>query len=198
MLLLLFSMVIEFLTEKLLQVDNFILHCLKSIFDNRIFNPISSFFSLSASPLFLSFLFLFLFFLKNSLRSLLFLYVFSILCVSMVVAILKYLFKRPRPKNPLNSDFPSQSSFYSFPSGHVSRLSAITFSHIIWPLTLILLLWTLCVCVARILEEEHWPSDVIGGFFVGGVCSCVGYIMFHIFLSLFDLSFLFELPSFFP
>ena len=66
---------------------------------------------------------------------------------------------------------------FSFPSGHVSVLSALAF--IAWGVRpaagAALLFGAVIVGLARVLAGVHWPIDVAGGVFVGAFTALVVY-----------------------
>lgn len=68
---------------------------------------------------------------------------------------------------------------YSFPSDHVSFLSAITVYFYLFGYKKagnLMLVLTLLVGFARIATGLHWPSDVIGGWIVGTLVALIFYI----------------------
>jgi membrane-associated phospholipid phosphatase len=87
---------------------------------------------------------------------------------------------RPRP-SPELVDVAMQIPHGSFPSGHVLNLTAI-FGFLIY-LTILLVPWTLArralvtllvlpiltIGFARVEAGAHWPSDVLGGYMLGGI-----------------------------
>jgi undecaprenyl-diphosphatase len=101
----------------------------------------------------------------------------------------KYLIQRPRPAADLVDVFEVLSS-YSFPSGHV--MFYVSLFGFVWYVaytmlkrsltrTLVLLfLGTLIslVGVSRIYLGQHWASDVLGAYLLGGLI-LVGMIIFH-------------------
>lgn len=104
----------------------------------------------------------------------------------MLNPLLKELIERPRPPPDLVdvSEFPGT---FSFPSGHAST-AIILFGLIIYftqtyvkQTALRLAIQAACVWmivvvgIERVYAGEHWPSDVIGGFWFGGmaVYACI-------------------------
>jgi undecaprenyl-diphosphatase len=76
---------------------------------------------------------------------------------------------------------------FSFPSGHVMQVMVfygflffLTFqvrdtrAWWLWPLRAVFLYLILATGPSRILEGEHWPSDVVGGYIYGGLWLLLG------------------------
>ncbi len=103
---------------------------------------------------------------------------YALVVSGITVSILKYIFAIPRPYQvfefvPLVSELS-----FSFPSAH----TAIAFSILIplWRISRIIgIFWAgvaLLTGFARVYEYVHYPTDIVGGFFVGG---CIGAIFSH-------------------
>lgn len=89
----------------------------------------------------------------------------------LTVAILKAITRRRRPSKNENS-FQIGPDKYSFPSGHASRASFITYFFLnIYPISSILKLlffaWATLICLSRILLRKHHLLDIICGIFLG-------------------------------
>ena len=101
----------------------------------------------------------------------------------------KYLIQRPRPAADLVDVFEVLSS-YSFPSGHV--MFYVSLFGFVWYVaytilkrsltrTLMLLFFGTLISlvgVSRIYLGQHWASDVLGAYLLGGLI-LVGMIIFH-------------------
>jgi len=100
------------------------------------------------------------------------------LCVNLLV---KFLVARPRPNGHLIDIF-SPSSGNSFPSGHVMAylafwgllfsFSIILFNKWRWWRILLMVVSALMVVLigpSRIYLGDHWASDVLGAYLIGGV-----------------------------
>lgn len=115
--------------------------------------------------------------------------IFSLAVVVLIIKMIHLFFIEPRPfvnldLTPLYPYKPDPS----FPSRHVSMMTAITFAYIHFkskwaPLFLLLMVW---VGVSRIYVGVHYPLDIIGGIIVGIVSLLIakkflGYLKLRIF-----------------
>ena len=79
-----------------------------------------------------------------------------------------------------------QGSAMGFPSGHSTGAAAFAVFAIYFAvkegwgrmrrlsLTVIVLILMILVGIARMVLHAHWPSDVLGGFLLGGSCAAAG------------------------
>jgi undecaprenyl-diphosphatase len=136
-----------------------------------------------------AYLLLILWFLFHRKRRSLSLDIFSIAITSTVVMFtIKEIFKRQRPLEPLLHAVPG----FSFPSGH--SFSSFTFfgllvyviadSHYIktpvkWLAGFLCLLLAATIATSRVYLRVHYPSDVIGGFFLCVIWLGISFFVLH-------------------
>ena len=101
----------------------------------------------------------------------------------------KYAVARPRPRDFLGAG-PLLHSTHGFPSGHA--LAAVAFYGMLlvllyrrirsrgwrWGTVGGLLLLILLIGVSRIYREAHWPSDVLGGYTLGGAYCALATVVY--------------------
>jgi len=104
--------------------------------------------------------------------------VFSVLIITALNEEFKEIIDRPRP-----GEFEATGN-KSFPSGHV--LYAVLVAGAVWfsvaskiprlnyriTVVGILIGWALLTGLSRIYLEQHWPSDVLGAYLLGGIAVC--------------------------
>lgn len=87
----------------------------------------------------------------------------------------KYVFTRARPSQGGNPCLWFQGSgHYSFPSGEASTAAALVTPYILeygadYPASFALLLLPLYIGAGRIKNQQHWQTDVLAGWAVGGL-----------------------------
>ena len=102
----------------------------------------------------------------------------------------KHLFCRPRPCNALSGVhgfWPCPRSF-SFPSNHAANIFGAAFflSHFYRRLSFLFIPAALVVGYSRVYVGEHYPLDVLGGAFLGGVGAALGIILLSFLLAKFS------------
>lgn len=110
---------------------------------------------------------------------------------------LNALVARPRPHNvPIH--VVADLGLYSFPSGHVTHvvtfygfLLYLTFrfarehprwTPLLWAVRVICLYFLIFIGPARVLEGEHWPSDVLGSYLLASLMLVVAIALYHLLL----------------
>ena len=95
------------------------------------------------------------------------------------VVFLKYTFKRERPQGKWGAIY-RRTDPHAFPSGHAARTFLIaTVSLLSAPIWLgaVLLLWAVCVTIARVGLALHFASDVILGALLGSLIGIAGTLV---------------------
>ncbi len=105
----------------------------------------------------------------------------SIVVVTGLLMLLKLKVKRERPKAKKQTSHIFDS--YSFPSGHATRVTLITvfaaFSGVNLLAVIFLAFWSFMVCVERVVSEEHFLTDVVGGSIIGLLMGKGAFITYH-------------------
>lgn len=117
------------------------------------------------------------------------------LLVSSLADLLSYatdqIVRRPRPNGHGLAILQHITAYFSFPSGHVVHATAF-FGFLLfltwqtrraplarWCLRVILLFLIVLMGPSRLLEGEHWPSDVLAGMLVGAFWLILGIHAFR-------------------
>lgn len=103
----------------------------------------------------------------------------GILLTAVVVQIIKWRVKRPRPVGEWGQSY-RRVDPHSFPSGHAARtvmLAVVAVWLGPWWWAVLLVAWAPLVCAARVAMRVHYFSDVV----VGAVCGLVCGILVGIF-----------------
>jgi undecaprenyl-diphosphatase len=106
------------------------------------------------------------------------LYVLTPAATLVLCLFLRKLIRRPRPFSvipELKNVRPKKS--WSFPSNHASCASVIAFScmFVNFYFGAAVFLLAIITGMSRLFVGVHYPSDVFGGFVLGGIMSVVGY-----------------------
>ena len=113
-------------------------------------------------------IFVIIFFLIKKRKDLVFYSVAGILTSLAIVFIIKSLYFRPRPFQDLGVLSIDGSKNSSFPSGHVTRISAfVPFAWIYKKSRFFILAIVILVAFSRIYLQAHYLSDIIFGFILG-------------------------------
>ncbi len=103
--------------------------------------------------------------------------------------------QRPRPYgNQIHAV--AHLGLYSYPSGHVTHVLAFwgflfylsvvaSGSHprwrpLLWLVRVVALYFIIFIGPSRVLEGEHWPSDVLASYLLGALMLVVGVVVFHL------------------
>jgi membrane-associated phospholipid phosphatase len=94
--------------------------------------------------------------------------------------------RRPRPSDHGLHILHVIKNYYSFPSGHVIHAVAFfgfvlfltwqtrRWVPLLWPVRAVLIALIVLMGPSRVLEGEHWPSDVLGGLLYGAFWLILG------------------------
>ena len=99
----------------------------------------------------------------------------GIVATAVVVMIIKFTVRRRRPEGEWGSIYRSTDP-HSFPSGHAARALMLAVLGIgLGPpwFGALLLVWALCVSMARVAMGVHYLSDILAGMLLGGVMGLV-------------------------
>jgi undecaprenyl-diphosphatase len=111
--------------------------------------------------------------------------------------LLNSLVARPRPHN-VHIHVVANLGLHSFPSGHVTHV--VTFygfllyltihferdhprwAPLLWVVRVICLYFLIFIGPSRVLEGEHWPSDVLGSYLLASLMLVVAIALYHLLL----------------
>jgi membrane-associated phospholipid phosphatase len=111
-------------------------------------------------------IFIFILFIFQNFKRYSLILLLSLIINTIIVFFLKYFFRRMRGND--NSFFIKKFDPYSFPSGHISRLSGFLVCSIYEPLFIIYFVIALfSAAVFRIGKAYHYASDCLAGFIIG-------------------------------
>jgi membrane-associated phospholipid phosphatase len=155
---------------------------LKSIFENRIpgLDIIFIFITNSAGAIaFGAPIILFLIALKRKipvLRREALMILIPVALSAILANILKYIFDAPRPYEVYSFIHKlSVGGSPSFPSGHTADAFAFAVAMVMvyrkWYILIPVFIWAVLVGYSRMYLGVHFPSDVLGGAFIGASCS---------------------------
>ena len=97
---------------------------------------------------------------------------------------LKAIFIRPRPEEWTRI---VEETNYSFPSGHAMSSAALAFALIVvtwrtrwrWPVVVVMALYTMMIGLTRLYLGVHYPTDIIGGWFVSAAWVAIVVLMLY-------------------
>ena len=168
----------------LLYLDIKFIRLLKFKKNNSVIKLLSHIGSFVSIALFLIILFLISYFKVVATYKILVISIGSTILNTIIVFIMKYTIKRRRRKE--RGGIKYKYDPYSFPSGHISRLSGLIFptiDTIILPF--IFLFFSFTTSYSRMIGRYHYFSDCIVGFFVGLTNGIISYICYLIFQTIF-------------
>jgi membrane-associated phospholipid phosphatase len=100
---------------------------------------------------------------------------FSLLLNTGVVFIIKFTVKRQRKKADYH--FIEKVDPYSFPSGHVSRLSGFIFTTLDIPIfTILFIIFSITTSITRMIKGYHYFSDCYFAFLIGLSCGLLSLL----------------------
>jgi membrane-associated phospholipid phosphatase len=138
--------------------------------DNSPFKPVAAFFAHSGDSWFIELALLLIWlFTIDKVHQLVCLMAGAVAILAILVLSIKFLIRRPRPEGEWGAIYRNTDP-HSFPSGHAARVAMLTFLAFAGGFSIpgiILLVWALLVCLARIWMGVHYLSDILAGIVLG-------------------------------
>lgn len=153
--------------QKLIKIDSALTCKIRSVKLTDKFNILTKLISHVGSFIFCGILIIAIYFVpvENS-KIMAFLGLSSSILCTVIVFFIKRVFKRKR--NNYDNFYIKKIDPYSFPSGHISRLSCLIFPfYFILPVSILLLIFCFIISFIRIKRGYHYLSDCIAGFLIG-------------------------------
>ena len=165
--------------KKIIKIDKLLNNKL-SKYSNNFFITIISKFGNIILTLFIIFILFYLPIIEN--KKIAIISIVSLILNTIIVFILKYSIQRKRAFT--DNDIFNKFDPYSFPSGHISRLSGFIIPTISIPfLFFVFIILSISVSIARIIKGYHFLSDCIAGFIIGLGTGFVSLIFSGIYLD---------------
>lgn len=156
--------------RKILEFDVKLTQSLRIHEHQKWMRPIGTFFAHSGDSWFILLaLILTWFFTKGSWHRISALLTGAVVFLAIIVLAIKFLIRRQRPEGTWGAIY-RNSDPHSFPSGHAARTMMLATLMLLlgqgW-LGVILVVWSLMVCLARVGMGVHYVSDVAAGILLG-------------------------------
>jgi undecaprenyl-diphosphatase len=156
--------------KKWMLLDEKVTYAIRLNEENNRFKPIAAFFAHSGDSWFIEIaLFIIWLLTRNQFHQLTALMAGAVIILALSVLGIKFLIRRPRPEGEWGAIYRNTDP-HSFPSGHAARvamLSVLAFPSHLFVLGIVLTVWALLVCLARIWMGVHYLSDILAGIFLG-------------------------------
>jgi membrane-associated phospholipid phosphatase len=115
----------------------------------------------------------------------------SVIIQALIVILIKFLIKRERPQGAWGEIY-RKTDPHSFPSGHAARaimLAVLSFGFNLPFLPWAILVWGICLSVARVSLGVHFLIDIIAGWGIGALLGILMLSLQPIFFKLFPFVF---------
>lgn len=115
-------------------------------------------------------------------------------------AIINGIVARPRPHN-VQIHALANLGLHSYPSGHVTHVVTLygfllylsfhlerphpRWKPLFWVVRIISIYFIALIGVSRVLEGEHWPSDVLGSYLLASLLLVIAIALYHLLLATF-------------